>query len=98
MKEKTILLIFIMTGSGCGIAGTLIGLLLGIPLTQNITKITELLNISVTAQATELPTVISPLNISLIIAGALFLSLLCTIYPAYKAAKTDPVLHLQQGY
>ena len=34
MKEKTILLIFIMTGSGCGIAGTLIGLLLGIPLTQ----------------------------------------------------------------
>ena len=98
MKEKTILLIFIMTGSGCGIAGTLIGLLLGIPLTQNITKITELLKISVTAQATELPTVISPLNISLIIAGALFLSLLCTIYPAYKAAKTDPVLHLQQGY
>ena len=98
MKEKSILLIFIMTGSGCGILGTLIGLLLGIPLTQNITKITELLKISVTAQATELPTVISPLNISLVIAGALFLSLLCTIYPAYKAAKTDPVLHLQQGY
>ena len=98
MKEKSILLIFIMTGSGCGILGTLIGLLLGIPLTQNITKITEFLKISVSANATELPAVISPMNITLIVAGALFLSLLCTLYPAYKAAKTDPIRHLQQGF
>ena len=98
MKEKSILLVFIMTGSGCGIVGTLLGLLLGLPLTQNITKITQFLKISVTPHSSELPTSISFINILLIIAGALLLSLLCTLYPAYKAAKTDPVQHLQQGY
>ena len=46
---------------------------------------------------TDVPAVINPREISSIVLMALVLSLLATLYPSWKAAKTDPVEALRYG-
>lgn len=97
MKNLDIMLIFVVTGLGCGFVGTVAGLIAGLALSGNVTEITRFLNISVNAGESKLPVVIDPANITAIAAGALLLSLICTLFPAWKAAAADPTRHLQQG-
>jgi lipoprotein-releasing system permease protein len=97
--RKSLLKIFVTTGSAIGALGTLAGLVLGFTVLifrQSIVKGIEV----VTGQnlwdpqirfLTELPAKTDPFEVLLICAMAMGLSFLATLYPAYRAAGTDPV-------
>jgi len=98
-SRQSILRIFVTLGSLIGTAGTLAGLGLGFAFLffrQPIVRFVEL----VTGQnlwdpsirfLTELPSRSDPVEITIIAVMALVFSFLATLYPALKAASTDPV-------
>lgn len=78
--------IFIYQGLLVGLVGTLIGAVLGVLITLNLGAILSAVN----PNSVFLPTSIEPVQVIIVIAFSLLLSLLSTIYPAYRAAKTEP--------
>ena len=78
--------IFIYQGLLVGLVGTLIGAVLGVLITLNLGTILSAVN----PNGVFLPTSIEPVQVIIVIAFSLLLSLLSTIYPAYRAAKTEP--------
>ena len=97
--RRNVLKIFVTTGTVIGAFGTLSGLALGFLILyfrQGIVNFFEW----VTGQAlwdpsvrflTELPARVDPAEVIGICVLAMVLSFLATLYPAYKAANTDPV-------
>lgn len=97
--RKSLLKIFVTTGSVIGALGTGAGLLLGFlvllfrqPIVRGIEIITgqNLWDPSIRFLS-ELPAKTDPFEVLLICAMAMGLSFLATLYPAYRAAGTDPV-------
>lgn len=97
--RRSLLKIFVTTGFCIGMLGTLAGLLLGFVFLYFRQPIVRLVEI-VTGQnlwdpsirfLTELPARADPVEISVICVMALLFSFLATLYPAFKAASTDPV-------
>jgi lipoprotein-releasing system permease protein len=95
----SILRIFLLCGASIGVAGTLIGFLLGIVFCANIEGIrqaiqalsgTELFSPEVYFLS-RLPAVVDWREVAQVVGMGLGLSLLATIYPSWRAAKTDPV-------
>jgi lipoprotein-releasing system permease protein len=95
----SILRIFLLSGASIGIIGTLAGCILGVAVAANIEKIRRLLE-GVTGTnlfdatiyfLSKLPAIIDPLDVILVVAMALFLTLLASLYPAWQAARLDPV-------
>ena len=96
--RKQILRIFILIGSIVGIAGTIIGTISGILITVNIGKIQVFLENLFDSQlfAPEvyffniIPSKVYISEIIIIVCTALLLSLLSTLYPAWRASKIEP--------
>ena len=94
-----IMRIFFMDGAFIGVVGTAIGLALGVLFCNNIEAIRQFLqNISgrelFSAEIyflSQLPAEIDYVEVSVVVVISLLLSFLATIYPAYRAAKFDPV-------
>lgn len=98
-SRQSLLKVFVMVGFVVGALGTVAGLILGavfLFFRQSIVRGIEL----VTGQnlwdpqirfLTELPARSDPVEIALIVIMALTFSFLATLYPAFKAASTDPV-------
>ncbi len=97
--KSVIMRIFMMDGAYIGIVGTTIGLFLGILFCENIERIRRLLE-KLSGKdlfsaeiyfLSQLPAEIDWYEVSVVAIVALALSFLATIYPAYRAAKYDPV-------
>jgi lipoprotein-releasing system permease protein len=97
--RKSLLKIFVTTGSVIGALGTAAGLALGFVVLLFRQQIVRAIEI-VTGQnlwdpqirfLTELPSRTDPFEVLLICAMAMGLSFLATLYPSYRAASTDPV-------
>jgi lipoprotein-releasing system permease protein len=94
-----ILRVFLITGSAIGITGTIAGFGLGIVVAKNLEPIRQGLNSLLGLNLfdpnfyflSRLPSVIVPGDVVMIVTMALVLSLLATIFPAWQAAKLDPV-------
>lgn len=82
--------IFVFQGSIVGVIGSIIGGVIGVLITLNLDKIVELINPFI-----HLPTLISSTQVALIVGMSIVLSLLCTIYPAYRASKIEPAQALR---
>ena len=98
-----ILRIFLLCGASVGVIGTLTGFLIGIAFCANIEGIrqaiqslsgTELFSAEVYFLS-RLPAVVDPNEVMQVVAMGLGLSLLATIYPSWRAARTDPVVALR---
>ncbi len=98
-SRGAIMRIFLMCGASVGVTGTLIGTILGILFCKNIEHIrqglqkitgTNLFNPEV-YYLEHLPAKLDWSDVIQVVSMALFLSLLATLYPSWKAAKTDPV-------
>ena len=94
-----ILRIFFMNGAAIGVAGTLLGVGGGIAFAANIDSIRVWLE-SLTDTAlfpaeirflSQLPSRTDPTEVVIVAAMAIGLSFLATIYPAWRAARLDPV-------
>ena len=94
-----VLRIFLMVGASVGVAGTGVGALLGIVFCRNIETLrhwlesltgTNLFNPEVYFLS-QLPAVLDWHEVTQVVVMALVLSLLATLYPSWRAARTDPV-------
>ena len=97
--QSNMLKIFTLTGSIIGISGTAFGALLGIAFAANIESIRQFLeNLTGTELfadeiyfLSQLPAVINWEDVMLVVGMAFTLSILATIYPAWRASRLDPV-------
>ncbi len=94
-----ILRIFLMCGASVGVTGTAVGTVLGIVFCLNIERIKDAVQ-SITGAnlfnpevyyLEHLPAKLEWPEVIQVIVMALLLSLLATIYPSWRAARTDPV-------
>ena len=83
--------VFIYQGLLVGFVGTLLGAILGVLVTLNLTDIISAVN----PQGVFLPTELSFVQMIFVIGFSLLLSLLSTLYPAYRAAKVEPAAALR---
>ena len=98
-QKKTILKIFLYQGLLIGTIGTFIGTLGGIILSLNISRITNMLETLFGLKflppdvyyITEVPSKLDLTDTVAIVILALSLSLLSSLYPAWKASNLDPV-------
>jgi lipoprotein-releasing system permease protein len=98
-SRGAILRIFLLSGASIGIIGTALGFLLGTAFAYNIETIrrflegitgTDLFNPTIYFLS-KLPAIVDPMEVILISAMSLVLTLLASLYPAWRAARLDPV-------
>ena len=91
--------IFLMAGASVGVTGTLLGVVMGVLFCLNIESIQGWVEAVTGSKVfspevyylTHLPSKLNPAEVAQVMAMALFLSLLATLYPSWRAARTDPV-------
>lgn len=88
LSRFKIMLIFIIQGASSGIIGTLLGSAIGLLLACYLNEIMQLFGLSFAG--IQLPSLVEPTQIIVIVIGLLMLSLISTIYPAYRAANIQP--------
>jgi lipoprotein-releasing system permease protein len=100
-----IMRIFVMCGTFVGVSGTAIGAALGILVCTNIVAIQHVIESisggrvfdSSTFLLTQLPSTIDWDDVGQVVVLGLSLAVLATIYPSWRAAKTDPIEALRNG-
>jgi lipoprotein-releasing system permease protein len=98
-SSGAILRIFLMCGAFVGVAGTLIGTAIGVVFCRNIVAIQHWIEDitggrvfdSSVFMLTTLPDKVDWTDVSRVVVLGLALSLLATLYPSWRAARTDPV-------
>ncbi|MDE8034052.1 lipoprotein-releasing ABC transporter permease subunit [Actinobacillus equuli subsp. equuli] len=90
LTKRQVTQIFIFQGAIVGVIGSILGGIIGTVITLNLDEIVALLNPNI-----HLPTLISPMQVTTIIVTLIVLSLVCTLYPAYRAAKIKPAQALR---
>lgn len=96
--SRSIMKIFILEGLIVGTVGTLLGTLLGLLLAKNadpiIKGLERLLGVKIFDQSVygmaHFPSVVNSSDVIAVIIVAMSISLLATIYPAWRAARMDP--------
>ena len=104
-SSGAILRIFLMCGAFVGVSGTAIGTALGVTICWNIHEVQHAIESMTGGRAfdanvfmlTRLPNTVDWGDVVRVVALGLVLSLLATLYPSWKAARTDPVEALRQG-
>lgn len=95
----SIMRIFFLCGSAIGVMGTLIGFTLGLAFCLNIEAIRQVIQSLSGTQLfdpeiyflSQLPAKVDPTEVVSVVIMALVLSLLATVYPAWRASRVDPV-------
>ncbi|WP_162596536.1 lipoprotein-releasing ABC transporter permease subunit LolC [Vibrio atypicus] len=90
MTDQQILAIFMVQGASSGVLGSLIGGLLGVVLATNLNSLLESAGIALFSVGGELPILINPLQIAVVVVLAIALSLLATLFPSYRASSVKP--------
>ncbi|HET6220620.1 MAG TPA: lipoprotein-releasing ABC transporter permease subunit, partial [Dongiaceae bacterium] len=97
--RPAILRIFVLSGASIGVFGTIVGLALGLSIAGYIDRIgawllqfRDALPLPALVDfLAQLPSIINPWEVTAVVVMALCLSLLATVYPAWRAARLDPV-------
>ncbi|TVR82277.1 MAG: lipoprotein-releasing ABC transporter permease subunit [Rhodospirillales bacterium] len=93
-----IMRVFLISGASIGVIGTTLGFVIGLTLAQNIEVIrqwiqgmtgTELFAAEIYFLS-QLPAEVDPTEVATVVAMALGLSFLATLYPSWRAARIDP--------
>lgn len=91
--------VFLIAGTSIGVIGTFLGFIIGVLFCSNIENIRQFLSSLTGTQLfnpeiyflSRMPAEMNPHEVILVVLMALFLSLLATLYPSWRAAKLDPV-------
>jgi lipoprotein-releasing system permease protein len=97
--QGSVLRVFLMAGASIGVAGTIAGLVIGILIAKNIDGLKNFFSWLAGRDLfpatlyflSRLPSIIDWREVIAVVVMALVLSLLASLYPAWKAAKLDPV-------
>jgi lipoprotein-releasing system permease protein len=98
-SRGAIMRIFLMCGASVGVTGTVVGTLIGVVFCLNIERLRQWLQTATGTTLfdpevyylTHLPAKMEPSTVVQVVAMALLLSLAATLYPSWRAARTDPV-------
>lgn len=104
-KPRTILMTFVYQGIVNGVLGCVVGAILGVYLSINLTEIVHGIETSLGVSFLSgdiyfidfLPTELDYRDVVFTVLSALLLSLIATIYPAWRATKIEPAKVLGQG-
>ncbi|MCL2017610.1 MAG: lipoprotein-releasing ABC transporter permease subunit [Alphaproteobacteria bacterium] len=99
VSRKSMMKIFMLNGVCIGVIGSVFGTVLGLVLAKYVEQIRQFFQWFTGRDLfppemyflSELPSKIDPVNVAGIAIVAVLLSFLATLYPAWKAAKMDPV-------
>lgn len=102
-SRGTVLRVFLIVGLSIGVVGTVIGFVLGTVIALNIEAIRQAISALLQTELfspelyflSRMPADMDSTETATVVVMALVLSLLATIYPAWKAARTDPVVSLK---
>ncbi len=97
--RNSIMRVFLITGASIGFLGTIAGLILGLVFCQNIEAVREFLSWAMGVnvfdeklyQMAKVPVKIDTWEVMEVVAMGVILTILATIYPAWRAAQMDPV-------
>jgi lipoprotein-releasing system permease protein len=95
----SVMRIFLMAGASVGVIGTAAGFALGVAFCANIETIRQWLQSMMGWQLfpaeiyflSRMPAKMDPVEVAYVVAMALALSFLATVYPSWRAARLDPV-------
>ena len=90
LDRSGIMKIFITQGLTNGLWGVILGVTLGVLLTLNLNSIFTMAGVSLLGAGQALPIALDFGNIAVIVVSALAMSFVATLYPAYRAAQTQP--------
>ena len=98
-SRGTVMRIFFIVGASVGVIGTVSGTILGLLFAHNIEAIRQFLQTLTGTELfsaeiyflSQLPAEVDPNEVVVVIAMALGLSFLATLYPSWRAARLDPV-------
>lgn len=97
MTESAVVRIFMVLGASSGMIGAIAGAAVGLLLTYGINPMLNAigLNLYMAAGGSGLPVIVSPLQVVVILLGAVLLSFSATLYPAARAARVRPAQALR---
>lgn len=90
MTDRQVLAIFMVQGASSGVIGALIGGGLGVLLASNLNTILDSMGVALFSVGGELPVLINPVQISIVVVLAIALSLVATLFPSYRASSVKP--------
>jgi lipoprotein-releasing system permease protein len=99
VTQGAIMRVFMMTGASVGVVGTFVGFLLALVICLNIESIRQFMSWLTNTELfpgelyflSKLPAEVDPWETTSVVVIALALTLLATLYPAWRAARLDPV-------
>jgi lipoprotein-releasing system permease protein len=99
LTRGAVLRVFFICGASIGVVGTILGVILGVLFTWNISEIQSAVEAVLGTQVwdaeirmlTRVPAVMFASDVVMTVVIALGLSFLATLYPAWRAARMDPV-------
>ncbi|KAE9542232.1 lipoprotein-releasing ABC transporter permease subunit [Ursidibacter maritimus] len=86
LTKSQVMQIFVAQGAIVGVIGALLGGGLGLLIAQHLSEILNFIN----PLGVVLPTEVAYSQVVIVLLSSMALSLLCTLYPAYRAAKIEP--------
>lgn len=77
-------------GASSGVIGALSGGVLGVALAMNLNTILEAMGVALFSFGGQLPILINPIQIAVVVVLAIALSLIATVFPSYRASSVKP--------
>ncbi|MCE0492858.1 lipoprotein-releasing ABC transporter permease subunit LolC [Vibrio salinus] len=90
MSNFQVLSIFIVQGASSGVVGALIGGVAGVLTASNLNHILMFVGADLLSFGGELPILIKPTQIVVVEVLTIFLSIIATLYPSYRASRIKP--------
>ncbi len=90
MTDRQVLAIFMVQGASSGVIGAMVGGALGVLVAKYLNTMMATLGVALFPMGGELPVLINPLQICVVVLLAIVLSLLATLFPSYRASSVKP--------
>ena len=90
MTPASVVAVFVVQGASSGIIGSILGGGAGVLIAKNINEIMAFFQLDLLGPGIELPVVVKPDQVLMIVLFAIALSFIATLYPSIKAASVRP--------
>lgn len=88
LTPRQIMAVFMVQGASAGVIGALLGAVLGVLLASQLNNLMPVIGVLI--DGASLPVAIEPMQVMGIALVAMFIALLSTLYPSWRAAATQP--------